>query len=257
MIAARLLGPRDYGAFAAMMGLLPRRHGGLARPPGDGRPTDRLHARTTCSRSSSVILRVGLQARVGVGVLCLALAPVINQVRAPRQPGHGRAHRPSRWPADHDGRAGRDPPGRASVVPARDDLPRRGRRPAAHRHRDDRSGRPTEFAAAARRGHRRLRPGRGRLARPAALARPQREDSGEHSDRRPLARGRCTTPTPCSRSSRSPTSTSWCPQRARRAPGRPVRRRADPGQGRAVPAAVRGRARVPLDVRRGRRAGRP
>jgi O-antigen/teichoic acid export membrane protein len=79
MISARLLGPRDYGAFAAMMGLLlvvmvvslalqataARR---IAATP------DHVH------QIESVILRVGAHASIGMGVLCLALAPVINQV---------------------------------------------------------------------------------------------------------------------------------------------------------------------------------
>lgn len=79
IVAARLLGPRDYGAFAALMGVLlvimvvslalqataARR---IAAAPGHVRQIEQ------------VILRVGLQAAVGVGVLCLVLSPVINQV---------------------------------------------------------------------------------------------------------------------------------------------------------------------------------
>jgi O-antigen/teichoic acid export membrane protein len=79
MVAARLLGPRDYGAFAALMGVLlvitvvslalqataARR---IAATPGH------VH------QIEGVILRVGVQAALGMGVLCLVLAPVINQV---------------------------------------------------------------------------------------------------------------------------------------------------------------------------------
>ncbi len=79
IVAARLLGPRDYGAFAALMGVLlvimvvslalqataARR---IAAAPGH------VH------QIEQVILRVGLQAAIGVGVLCLVLSPVINQV---------------------------------------------------------------------------------------------------------------------------------------------------------------------------------
>jgi O-antigen/teichoic acid export membrane protein len=79
ILAARLLGPRDYGAFAALMGFLivimvvslalqataARR---IAANP------DHVH------QIESVMLRVGLQASVGVGVLCLALAPLIDSV---------------------------------------------------------------------------------------------------------------------------------------------------------------------------------
>jgi O-antigen/teichoic acid export membrane protein len=79
ILAARLLGPRDYGAFAALMGLLlvvtvaslalqataARR---IVATPGHVHQIERL------------ILRVGLQASVGLGLLCLVLSPVINQV---------------------------------------------------------------------------------------------------------------------------------------------------------------------------------
>jgi O-antigen/teichoic acid export membrane protein len=79
IVAARLLGPRDYGAFAALMGVLlvimvvslalqataARR---IAATPGH------VH------QIEGVILRVGFQAALGVGAVCLVLAPVINQV---------------------------------------------------------------------------------------------------------------------------------------------------------------------------------
>jgi O-antigen/teichoic acid export membrane protein len=79
ILAARVLGPRDYGAFAALMGLLlvimvaslalqataARR---IAATP------DHVH------QIESVILRVGVQAALGMGALCLVLAPVIDIV---------------------------------------------------------------------------------------------------------------------------------------------------------------------------------
>jgi len=79
ILAARLLGPRDYGAFAALMGLLlvisvaslalqataARR---IVATPGHVHQIEQL------------VLRVGAQASVGLGLLCLVLAPVINQV---------------------------------------------------------------------------------------------------------------------------------------------------------------------------------
>jgi O-antigen/teichoic acid export membrane protein len=79
IVAARLLGPRDYGAFAALMGVLlvimvvslalqataARR---IAATP------DHVH------QIESVILRVGLQASLGVFALCLVLSPVIDRV---------------------------------------------------------------------------------------------------------------------------------------------------------------------------------
>jgi O-antigen/teichoic acid export membrane protein len=79
ILAARLLGPRDFGAFAALMGLLlvimvvslalqataARR---IAAAP------DHVH------QIERVILRVGFQAALGMGALCLVLAPVIDTV---------------------------------------------------------------------------------------------------------------------------------------------------------------------------------
>ncbi|MEO7351843.1 MAG: polysaccharide biosynthesis protein [Marmoricola sp.] len=79
IVAARLLGPRDYGAFAALMGLLivvnvsslalqataARR---IAAAP------DHVH------QIEGVILRVGVQAALGVGAVCLVLSPVIDRV---------------------------------------------------------------------------------------------------------------------------------------------------------------------------------
>src|ERR1700750_1701247 len=79
ILAARLLGPRDYGAFAALMGLLlvimvaslalqataARR---IVATPGNVHQIEQL------------ILKVGMQPAVGLGVLCLVLSPVINEV---------------------------------------------------------------------------------------------------------------------------------------------------------------------------------
>ena len=79
ILAARLLGPRDYGAFAALMGLLlvitvaslalqatgARR---IATTPGN------VH------QIEHIVLRVGVQAALGLGLLCLVLSPVIDQV---------------------------------------------------------------------------------------------------------------------------------------------------------------------------------
>ena len=79
IIAARVLGPRGYGAFAALMGVLlvimvvslalqataARR---IAATPGH------VH------QIEQVILRVGVQAGLGVGAVCLVLSPVIDRV---------------------------------------------------------------------------------------------------------------------------------------------------------------------------------
>lgn len=79
IVSARLLGPRDYGAFAAMMGLLlvitvvslalqataARR---IAATPHHAHQIER------------VILRIGVRASLGMGALCLVFSPVIDRV---------------------------------------------------------------------------------------------------------------------------------------------------------------------------------
>ncbi len=79
IVAARVLGPRDYGAFAALMGvLLVLMVASLALQATAARriaaTPDHVH------QIEGVILKVGLQASLGVGLLCLVLAPVVNQV---------------------------------------------------------------------------------------------------------------------------------------------------------------------------------
>lgn len=79
IIAARLLGPRDYGAFAALMGvLLVIMVGSLGLQATAARRI--AAAPGHVHQIEGVILRVGLQASLGMGALCLALAPVIDQV---------------------------------------------------------------------------------------------------------------------------------------------------------------------------------
>jgi O-antigen/teichoic acid export membrane protein len=79
ILAARIIGPQGYGAFAALMGLLlvvtvaslalqataARR---IAATP------DHVH------QIEGTILKVGVQASLGMGALCLVLAPIVNQV---------------------------------------------------------------------------------------------------------------------------------------------------------------------------------
>ncbi len=79
IVAARILGPRDYGAFAALMGvLLVIMVASLALQATAARriaaTPDHVH------QIESVILRVGLQAALGLGALCLVLSPLINEV---------------------------------------------------------------------------------------------------------------------------------------------------------------------------------
>jgi O-antigen/teichoic acid export membrane protein len=79
ILAARLLGPRDYGAFAALMGVL------LVIS------VAQLALQATAARRivttphhvhqiEQLILKVGLHASVGLGAVCLVLSPVINEV---------------------------------------------------------------------------------------------------------------------------------------------------------------------------------
>jgi O-antigen/teichoic acid export membrane protein len=86
IVAARILGPGDYGALAALMGVLmvisvaslalqataARR---IAAAPRDVRQIE------------SVILRVGLQASLGVAAVCLLLSPLIDLVVRLDSPG--------------------------------------------------------------------------------------------------------------------------------------------------------------------------
>ena len=77
ILAARLLGPRDYGAFAALMGLLlVVMVASLALQATAARRI--AAAPHHVGEIERVILRVGIQASVGLGLLCLVLSPVIN-----------------------------------------------------------------------------------------------------------------------------------------------------------------------------------
>lgn len=79
IVAARLLGPRDFGAFAALMGvLLVIMVVSLALQATAARRI--AAAPDQVLQIEGVILRVGFQAAVGVGVLCLVLSPVVNQM---------------------------------------------------------------------------------------------------------------------------------------------------------------------------------
>lgn len=77
IVAARVLGPRTYGAFAALMGLLiVVMVASLALQATAAR---RIAATPDhVEQIEREILRVGVQASVGLGLLCLALSPVIN-----------------------------------------------------------------------------------------------------------------------------------------------------------------------------------
>ena len=208
ILAARLLGPRDYGAFAALMGLLlvitvaslalqataARR---IATTPGH------VH------QIEQVILRVGVQAALGLG-------PAVPGAVAGDQPGgparqsrYGGTRRVRRGAPHPDGRPGRDPAGRTPVVRALPGLRGCGCAQAHRRHGHDRVV-AHRVRCAARRRPGGLRPGAWSAGSPSgARATPARRP-GTTARARSGAR-RSTTPTRCSPSSRSPTSTSSSP----------------------------------------------
>ncbi len=79
IIAARLLGPRDYGALAALMGLLlVIMVVSLALQATAARRI--AAAPLNAHQVEGLILRVGLQASLGVAALCLVLSPLIDRV---------------------------------------------------------------------------------------------------------------------------------------------------------------------------------
>ena len=211
ILAARLLGPPRLRRLRRTDGRAARDHGRLARAPGDRCAPHRGHARTTCTRSSGSSCASGVQAALGLGVLCLVLVAGHQRGGAPRQPRHRRARsRSPRLPLTLMGAQAGILQGERRWAAARDDLRRRRRAPARHRHGPDPVA-AHRVRRAARRGRRRLRPGAGRLVSHCGIPRDPGEPSSRAPRRGALVRRRSTTPTPCSRSSRSPTSTSWSP----------------------------------------------
>ncbi len=208
IIAARLLGPRDFGAFAALMGVLlvimvvslalqataARR---IAAAP------DEVH------QIEAMILRVGFRAAVGVGVRVPGAVSAHRPDGASRRSAHRRAHRLRGGPAHLDGRPGRDPAGRAPVDPALDDLPLRRRAPAPDRHGGDPAGTPRSSRPCSGSPSRRGSPcswGGSRCATHGSTACTPPSTAPGRCGGRPSA-----TRTPCWRSSPSPTSISWWP----------------------------------------------
>ena len=265
ILAARILGPAEYGALAAVMGLLlvvnvvslGLQATGARRVSAS--PGTSPASRTTCMLGDVPVGRrlapadAASPRRWSLVTLNLDSWLVAALVRRDRRA------------ADRDGRPGRHPPGRAPVGPAGRASTwasawagiafgglalvvgphRPGRAPSAStvgavvpvvvgwcalRH-------PQPGAAPARP----WRPGDAGPAlgpRRACCARRVRQLPRAARVLRALQRGR-----------------DHRPQHPARAPGGPVRRRADPREGGAVPAAVRGGDRVPVDVRQ--RVGAP
>ena len=207
ILAARLLGPRDYGAFAALMGLLlvimvaslalqataARR---IVATPGNVHQIEQL------------ILKVGVQASIGLGVLCLVLSPVINQVVRLDSLGTAALVAFAAAPLTMMGAQAGILQGERRWIALAMIYIGAGRAPARHRHGPDRVV-ADRVRRAARRGHRGVRPGGWWAGSPSGAPRdPGGALRGAPGRRRCGAR-RSTTPTRCSRSSPSPTSTSW------------------------------------------------
>ena len=204
------------------------------------------------------IRRVTLRAALGLGGVLVLAAPLRQRGPAAGEPADRRARRADRRTPDADGGPGRHPAGRAPLAPAGAALPRRRRAPPGRRHRPD----PVAARGAdrhRRRAHRRPGPGRRRLVG-AARARP----------------GATTTaPTPTTAAAALVRESLRNSQALlaffavsnvdiivarnvlERPRLRPVRRRPDPHQGDAVPAAVRRRRGLPRHGRLRRPPPRP
>ena len=165
MIAARLLGPKSYGAFASLMATLlvvTVLQLGLQATAARRIAAEPEHV----AQIEQTILGVTYRAAVALGVLLLVLTPLLNQilrldslataalvsvVSVPFTIMGGQAgilQGERRWTA---------------LVGA---LPAQRRAAAGHRHRADRLA-PDRVRRAGRHRHRRVRPGRRRLVVPA------------------------------------------------------------------------------------------
>ena len=255
ILAARLLGPVEYGALAAVMGLLlvvnvlslGLQATGARRV--SAAPQDRLgieHEVMATSYASSLVL----------GAVLLVASPFVAAGAEPRLVGVGRPDRDDRRPAVGDGRAGRDPAGRAPLGTARDGLPRGRRRPPRLR-----PGGPAGPHGHARRHGRHLGGGaaagadrRVGPAPPGSRTCDAGPREGADADGAALGQGRRAArdvpqlPRAAGVLRAVQRRRDHRPDHPRRAPGRALRRRPDPHQGGAVPAAVRGGDRVPVDV---------
>ncbi len=205
LLAARLLGPGAYGGFAAVLGLLlvvgvlmlglqttgARR---VAASPGDVGEIERT------------LMRVTYRAAWVLAGVCLLLTPVFDSALHLQSTVDRRARGARGVADDRGGRRGRHPPGRAPLAPAGRGLPGHGPGPA-RRHP------PARVAAQGGRGRpqhgHRLRgacPGRLVVAAPVrAPAQPARLRPPRR--RAPSCASSAPTPTPCWRSSPSPTPT--------------------------------------------------
>ena len=208
ILAARLLGPRDYGAFAALMGLLlVITVASLALQATAARRIAAAPAHV--HQIERVILRVGVQAALGLGLLCLVLAPVINQVLRLDSLGTAALVALAAVPLTLMGAQAGILQGERrwfplSLIYVAAGVPRLliGTLMIVWR--------PTEFAALLGVALAAYAPVLVGWCGPAESPRRRTRTTGDHSARGSGARP-STTPTPCSPSSPSPTSTSWSP----------------------------------------------
>ena len=228
ILAARLLGPAEYGALAAVMGVLLVVNVlslGL-QATGARRVVGGPESRAEIERE---MLSTSYASALALGLLVLAATPVISLDAEPRLVGGGRADRCDRGAVDGDGRAGRHPAGRASLGPVGRHLPRRGAGP--HRVRDARAARRAQHPR--RDGGRDARCAGarpGRLARAASTGPARRRARRLHraraalGARRRAARDLPQLARPAGLLRAVQRRRDRRPEHARRAPGRAVRR---------------------------------
>ena len=253
IVAARILGPTEYGALAGLMAtlmVLAVLQLGLQATAARRISAEPEHV----AQIEQSIMRVTYRGALVLGAVLVLAAPLVQRVlRLDSLPDRG-AGRGLRGAALDHGRPGRHPPGRAPLVAAGGHVRRRGGAPARARHR---------LHAVAAHGHQRhgrrhdrdVRADRPRLDRAARRAPPGRPCRSRRTLGHPGVRAQLAGAAGLLRALER--RHRHRPQRAARPPGRPLRGRPDPHEGGAVPAAVRGDHRLPLHVLGRRAADRP
>ena len=258
IVAARVLGPVEYGALAGVMGLLLVLNVLSLGLQATG--ARRISAAPEHVAAIEADVMMTYRGYAGLGVVALVCSPVRSSRRCCASTLNLAALiAVTVVPLTIMGGQAGILQGERRVVAAGRDLPRRGRALAAFGAvaltlEPDTSAAMLGVALGAFApvivGWWPCATTASRTVRPGPAAAP--------TNRRGCCTSRSTTPTPCWPSSRCPTSTSSSPATCSTTTGRPLRRRADPHQGRAVPAAVRGGRRLPDDGERRRpRAGEP
>ena len=131
ILAARLLGPAEYGALAAVMGLLLVVNVLSLGLQATGARRVSAAPERPAGRSSARCWRPATRSALALGLLVLLASPGHRLPAQPRLLAAAALIAATRRAADRDGRAGRHPAGRAPLGPAGRDLPRRRARPAS------------------------------------------------------------------------------------------------------------------------------